>query len=72
MLHLKASSATLSRKKKMSDPKKQSKKPKKKPNLIDFQKEKSASDFIKSIENESLYEELRPEKKGLTDNIITL
>lgn len=56
----------------MSDPKKQSKKPKKKPNLIDFQKEKSASDFIKSIENESLYEELRPEKKGLTDNIITL
>ena len=43
----------------------QSKKPiqKKKSNLIDFQKEKSASDFIKSIENESLYEELRPKKE---------
>ena len=41
-------------------------------NLIDFQKEKSARDFSKSIENESLYEELRPKKKGLTDNIITL
>ena len=32
-------------------------------NLIDFQKEKSASDFSKSIENESLYEELRPKKE---------
>ena len=41
------------------------KKPKKKTNLIDFQKEKSASDFIKSIENESLYEELRPKKAKL-------
>ena len=41
-------------------------------NLIDFQKEKSASDFSKSIENDSLYEELRPRKKDLTDNIITL
>ena len=32
-------------------------------NLIDFQKEKSARDFSKSIENESLYEELRPKKE---------
>ena len=44
----------------------ESKKPKskkKKSNLVDFQKEKSASDFSKSIENESLYEELRPKKE---------
>ena len=51
----------------MNEPKKPKSK-KKKSNLVDFQKEKSASDFIKSIENESLYEELRPEKKGLTDS----
>jgi hypothetical protein len=44
-------------------------------NLVDFQKARaiqSAEEFSKSIENESLYEELRPKKKGLTDNIITL
>lgn len=46
----------------MSESKKQSKKPKKKSNLVDFQKEKSARDFSKSIENESLYEELKPKK----------
>ena len=57
----------------MSDTKKpiQKKKPKKKSNLIDFQKEKSASDFIKEIKTGELYKELKPEKKGLTDNIIT-
>ena len=32
-------------------------------NLIDCQKEKSARDFSKSIENESLYNELRPKKE---------
>jgi hypothetical protein len=41
----------------------QKKKPKKKSNLVDFQKEKSARDFSKSIENDSLYEELRPKKE---------
>ena len=47
---------------KMNDTKKQSRKTKKKSNLVDFQKEKSARDFSKSIENESLYEELKPKK----------
>ena len=37
-------------------------KPKKKDNLIDFQKEKSARDFSKSIETGELYKELRPKK----------
>ncbi len=36
---------------------------KKKSNIIDFRKEKSAKDFIKSIETGELYEELRPKKK---------
>lgn len=43
----------------------ESKKPKSKKKTvkpIDFQKEKSARDFSKSIENESLYEELKPKK----------
>ena len=35
----------------MNEPKKPKSK-KKKSNLVDFQKEKSASDFIKSIEND--------------------
>ena len=43
----------------MSDPKKQSKKPKKKSNLVDFQKEKSARDFQKAIKTGELYKELK-------------
>ena len=37
-------------------------KPKKKDNLVDFQKEKSASDFIKEIKTGELYKQLRPNK----------
>ena len=45
----------------MSDTKKpiQKKKPKKKSNLIDFQKEKSAREFQEEIKTGSLYKELR-------------
>jgi hypothetical protein len=46
----------------MSDSKKPIQK-KKTVKPIDFQKEKSARDFSKSIENESLYEELKPKKE---------
>lgn len=41
---------------------KQPKKPKKKSNLVDFQKEKSAKDFSESIKTGSLYKELKPKK----------
>lgn len=44
----------------MKQPKKP--KPKKKSNLIDFQKEKSAKDFSESIKTGSLYKELKPKK----------
>ena len=37
----------------------QKKKPKKKSNLVDFQKEKSASDFIKEIKTGELYKQLK-------------
>lgn len=49
----------------MSDPKKPKSK-KKKSKLIDFQKEKSARDFIKEIETGELYRQLKPknEKKN--------
>ena len=56
----------------MKQPKTDTKKPVK---PIDFQKalaEKQAEEFSKSIENDSLYEELRPKKNELTNNIITL
>ena len=45
----------------MSESKKpiQKKKPKKKSNLIDFQKEKSAKDFSKEIETGDLYKQLK-------------
>jgi hypothetical protein len=48
----------------MSDTKKpiQKKKTKKKSNLVDFQKEKSAKDFSNSIMTGELYKELRPKK----------
>ena len=48
----------------MSDTKKpiQKKKPKKKSNLVDFQKEKSAKDFSNSIMTGELYKELKPKK----------
>ena len=55
----------------MKQPKSDKKKPVK---PIDFQKalaEKQAEEFSKSIENDSLYEELRPKKNELTNNIIT-
>ena len=40
----------------------QKKKPKKKSNLVDFQKEKSARDFSNSIMTGELYNELKPKK----------
>jgi len=43
--------------------KKPKSKKKKSAKPIDFQKEKSARDFIKSIENGSLYEQLKPKKE---------
>lgn len=42
---------------------KKPKKPKKKSNLIDFQKEKSARDFQKAIKTGELYKDLRPKKE---------